>query len=80
MYLFGQVVEEHKLHNNFKYVFAQFRSAERELFLKWVEGFEGGDGQVIKEFQVTFNSTFWKMYLHACFREYGFERDWFTNS
>lgn len=76
MELFNPVVGEDKLHANFKAVMVRYRSAERSLLAKWVEGFEDRDGKLVKEFQTTFNSTFWEIYLYACFREYGFKQDW----
>ena len=76
MDFFSPIVERDKLHRNFLSVLAHFRAPERELFLKWAEGFVDRDRKIIKEFQTTFNSTFWEVYLHACFREYGFSQNW----
>lgn len=76
MDFFTPIVEEPKQNKNFKTVLAGFRAAERALFTAWAEGFEDRDGKIVKEFQTTFNSTFWEVYLHACFREYGFHQDW----
>ncbi|MDY4299403.1 hypothetical protein SO486_05255 [Pseudomonas salmasensis] len=80
MDFFTPIVEESKQNKNFKSVLAGFRAAERELFTMWAEGFEDRDGKVVKEFQTTFNSTFWEVYLHACFREYGFVQDWTSST
>lgn len=76
MDFFTPIVDESKQNKNFKSVLATFRAAERALFSAWSEGFEDRDGKIVKEFQTTFNSTFWEVYLHACFREYGFNQDW----
>ncbi|UVL10538.1 hypothetical protein LOY39_07535 [Pseudomonas rhodesiae] len=76
MDFFTPVVEEAKQNKNFKSVLAGFRAAERELFTEWAKGFEDRDGKIVKEFQTTFNSSFWEVYLHACFREYKFSQDW----
>lgn len=76
MDFFNPVVDESKQHKNFKSVLARFRAAERALFSKWAEGFIDRDKKILTEFQTTFNSSFWEVYLHACFKEYGFEQDW----
>lgn len=76
MDFFTPVVEESKQNKNFKSVLVGFRAAERELFTAWAKGFEDRDGKIVKEFQTTFNSSFWEVYLHACFQEYGFFQDW----
>lgn len=80
MDFFIPIVDELKQNKNFKSVLAAFRAAERALFSEWSEGFEDRDGKIVKEFQTTFNSTFWEVYLHACFREYGFCQDWASAS
>ncbi|NVZ66835.1 hypothetical protein HX867_32460 [Pseudomonas gingeri] len=73
---FNILFHEDRLHKNFKNVMVDFRSAERDLFNQWADGFEDRDGKLVKEFQTTFNSTFWEVYLYACFKEYGFTQDW----
>src|SRR5699024_11891260 len=35
--------------------------------------FQDRDNKFVKEFQTTFNSSFWELYLHACFNNLGFE-------
>jgi hypothetical protein len=47
-------------------------AAERRVISEWSEGFQDRDGKFCIEFQTTFNSSFWELYLHACFRELGF--------
>lgn len=34
----------------------------------WAEGFEDRDNKFSKQFQETFNSMFWELYLYQCFR------------
>lgn len=51
------------------------RYARNEL-LRWLDGFPNRDRKFIEEFQITFNSSFWEIYLHAVFCEYGFGFDW----
>lgn len=76
MRLFEPVVPEERLHPNFRFVLAPYRQPERDLLSAWAEGFVDRDGKLIHEFQTTFNSSFWEIYLHAVFRTYAFETDW----
>jgi len=74
--LFIPVVAPERFHPNFKNALLPGREGEREVVTAWLEGFKDRDGKLVTEFQTTFNSTFWEIYLHAVFREYGFEIDW----
>lgn len=76
MDLFAPIVEFSKLHQNFVFVLLPQRKAERDLFSKWAEGFVDRDGKIIEEFQTTFNSSFWEIYLNGLFNDYQFEIDW----
>lgn len=76
MDFFHPIVAQSKQHKNFKSVLVAFRAAERALFTEWAEGFVDRDKKILIEFQTTFNSSFWEVYLHACFKEYGFDQDW----
>jgi hypothetical protein len=72
MDLFTPLVSEERLHPNFR-VFTQPGFGERELEVinGWADGFIDRDGKFVKEFQTTFNSSFWELYLFACFKELG---------
>lgn len=76
MDFFQPIVEEPRRHKNFTSVLVPFRQTERDLFNEWARGFVDRDGKIVEEFQTTFNSSFWEIYLYALFREYGFEVDW----
>lgn len=76
MDFFQPVVKEAKWNKNFLSVLVPFREAECQLFNQWAEGFVDRDGKLVEEFQTTFNSTFWEVYLFACFKEYGLHIDW----
>lgn len=80
MDLFTPVIDDDRLHKNFTSILVPFRKAERELFESWCEGFVDRDGKLVKEFQTTFNSTFWEIYLYAVFKEYKFTVDWSHSS
>ena len=76
MDLFTPIVSEERLHHNFR-VLTQpnFGSSELEVIKSWADGFIDRDGKFVKEFQTTFNSSFWELYLFACFKELGCEVD-----
>jgi hypothetical protein len=76
MDLFTPKVSEKLLHRNFISVLIPRRKAERDLLQEWANGFVDRDGKIIQEFQTTFNSTFWEIYLYAAFKEYKFELNW----
>lgn len=74
MNLFDIVVSEDKLHQNFVMV-----SQDKDLVKvlnTWSIGFIDRDNKFVKEFQTTFNTAFWELYLHSCFRNLGFMIDY----
>jgi len=72
--LWEKVVDDDKLHRNFTVISSgDFNQAERELLSQWSEGFVDRDGKFVKEFQQTFDSSFWELYLHRAFLELGFQ-------
>lgn len=75
--LFKPVVPDEKQHSNFRVISTPgLYSNERDVLTSWADGFVDRDGKAVKEFQTTFNSTFWELYLHAAFRELGFLADY----
>jgi hypothetical protein len=76
MDLFTPVAEPHHQNPNFARVLIPSRAAQRAVVQSWSEGFPDRDNKFVYEFQTTFNSSFWELYLHAAFKEYGFEMDW----
>ncbi|WP_210532350.1 hypothetical protein [Pantoea ananatis] len=79
MDLFELKVSEENLHQNFKNILAPEKEIERTLFQSWAEGFFDRDKKFVKEFQTTFNSSFWEIYLFKVIKELGYSIDW-TNS
>ena len=76
MDLFTPVVSEEKLHTNFRFITqGNLCMPEIEVIKKWADGFIDRDNKFVKEFQTTFNSSFWELYLFACFKELGFSID-----
>lgn len=41
----------------------------------WAKGFEDRDGKFVKEFQTTFDSSFWELYLFAVLKHFGLKVD-----
>ncbi|MGN4542753.1 hypothetical protein [Bacillus cereus group sp. MYBK95-2] len=74
MELFNLEVKESRLHPNFKYV--EQDTDLRGVLNGWSLGFEDRDNKFVKEFQTTFNSSFWELYLHASFKNLGFKIDY----
>lgn len=74
--LFGKLNIKHDLHQKFLFLRDKpFLISQKKQLEKWFEGFEDRDNKIVKEFQTTFHSTFWEIYLHAVFKEIGFEID-----
>lgn len=76
MDLFTQIVPSEHLHPNFKAVQIMQREGERAVVQDWADGFPDRDGKFVEQFQRTFNSCFWEVYLHGLFKGYGFQMDW----
>lgn len=70
MDLFTPVVSEKRQHPHFRYLtLSNFGNPEIKIIKNWAEGFIDRDNKFVKEFQTTFNSSFWELYLYACFKE-----------
>jgi hypothetical protein len=76
MDLFRPIVEEQRFHPHFRALLDPLREADRTELLRWAEGFPDRDGKLVSEFQISFNSVFWEIYLYAAFRDYGFNFNW----
>lgn len=76
MNLFEPVVDESKFHKNFRSILNRSTALERSELQRWADGLPDRDGKFVREFQTSFNSCFWEIYLYALFREFGFEFDW----
>ena len=77
---FKIIVEKGDLHPNFKRVLVPHKEVERQEFLSWAKGMVDRDGKLVQEFQTTFNSTFWEVYLNGVFNYYNFDIDWSYSS
>jgi hypothetical protein len=69
--LFTPVVDVARQHVNFRQIVARGAKRELDVLNSWASGFVDRDGKFVHEFQTTFNSAFWELYLHAVLRELG---------
>lgn len=74
------IVDEDALHPYFKEVKNEPAYAKtHQIINEWGKGLLGRNGETtkfIKEFQTTFNSSYWELYLNKAFREFGYEIDY----
>ena len=77
MDLFTPVVPEERQHPNFRMPNSSpaLWPGGRAVLEDWAEGFRDRDGKFVKEFQTTYNSSFWELYLFAAFKELGCKAD-----
>lgn len=60
------------LHRKFKLLRDEpFLQQEREIIADWINGFSDRDRKIVKEFQTTFHSSLWEIYLFAVLKELG---------
>jgi len=67
--LFKIAIPETKLHPHFKAIIHESKKPIRNVLNNWAKGFIDRDKKFNKEFQKTFNSSFWELYLFKCFKE-----------
>jgi hypothetical protein len=69
MDLFTPIVPEEQQHPYFRFITQPgLCTPELEVIKGWAKGFIDRDGKFAKELQTTFNSSFWELYLFACFK------------
>lgn len=73
--LFALRVQEERLHPVFSMLLQTQYAPERAVLQQWAEGFVDRDGKFVEEFQTTFESGLWELYVHACLREFRFAID-----
>lgn len=79
MKLFDPVVAESKMHANFRSVVATGNGYNLDVLHDWARGFVDRDGKFVEEFQTTFNSSFWELYLFSVLKKYGMPVDFSKN-
>ncbi|MFZ3577886.1 hypothetical protein [Virgibacillus sp. DJP39] len=70
--LFNPMYSDNKLHPNYLYILKEELPFGRNLIKSWADGFLDRDNKFVKEFQTTFNSSFWELYLYAALKKMGF--------
>ena len=67
MDLLKPLYEQDRLHPHFRTISdgRPGRLYQREELQRWLDGFPDRDNKFVREFQTTFNSSFWEIYLHA---------------
>ena len=80
MDLFTPLVSEEAQHPNFRMIARYRNTFNCEVLNEWARGFKDRDGKFVKEFQTTFDSCFWELYLFAVMKHFELEVDFSINS
>jgi hypothetical protein len=75
MDLFTPVADQAKLHPNFRATLASSSASVRAVLTDWASDFVDRDGKFVYEFQTTYNSSFWELYLFAVLKHLGIKVD-----
>ena len=75
MQLFEPIVPESQQHANFRSLLRQQNPHTFDVLQDWARGFVDRDGKFVHEFQTTFNSSFWELYVYAVLKKYGLPVD-----
>ena len=75
MDLFTPVVSEEAQHPYFRSLWKQANGFNCDVLNEWARGFKERDGKFAKEFQTTFDSSFWELYLFAIIKQFQLEVD-----
>ena len=78
--LFQPLVSEEEQHSHFKYLLKKENYKLKDILIEWAIGFKDRDNKFIKEFQRTFNSSFWELYIYKCLRELSYQVDFEKSS
>lgn len=72
MDLFLPIVNESEMHPHFKKVYNNpVFKCQRDVLSSWATDFVDRDNKFVREFQTTFNSSFWELYLFQLFKQFG---------
>ncbi|WP_305846300.1 hypothetical protein [Photobacterium kishitanii] len=67
--LFNTIAEENNLNPNYRNLLSDEYKPVRDIITRWASGFEDRDNKFNHEFQTTFNSSFWEVYLYQCIKD-----------
>lgn len=73
--LFRSQVPPERQHMIFRRLMEDEYGPERSVLENWAQRFEDRDGKFVQEFQLTFESSFWELYLNAALRTWGLVPD-----
>lgn len=80
LFEFRNDIAQDTLHNKFKLLRNEpLLHLEREVITEWANGFSDRDGKLVKEFQTTFHSSLWEIYIFAVLKELGLNVDFSKN-
>ena len=69
MDLFTPIVDPSRFHPAFAYAKTLNNRYNEEVLEHWAEGLVDRDGKFVTEFQTTFDSSFWELYLNAVLKD-----------
>jgi hypothetical protein len=75
MRLFDPIVEDCRQHEHFRALLRIGNGFNLDVMNDWASGFVDRDGKFVEEFQTTFNSSFWELYLFAVIKKLGMQVD-----
>ena len=75
MDLFTPVVSEEAQHQNFRMIMRYPNPFNCGVLNEWARGFKDRDRKFVREFQTTFDSSFWELYLFAVMKHFHLEVD-----
>lgn len=70
MDLFKPIVPDARQYPIFKMMLSDQYGPERVVLQQWAEGFVDRDGKFVQEFQLSFESSLWELYLHAALKSW----------
>ncbi|MGR5114745.1 glycosaminoglycan attachment site [Photobacterium damselae] len=73
--LFTPIAKDEKQHPLFKMMLQEQFKPERDVLTSWAQGFKDRDGKFTYEFQTTFESSMWELYLYAFLKDLGAQTD-----
>ena len=78
--LFSLCVPQDRVHPVFAMLLQEQYEPERAVLQGWADGFIDRDGKFVQEFQTSFESGLWELYVYACLREWGLQIDMAHNA
>lgn len=69
------MITEERMHPHLRSILSTGNCYNMDVLQDWARDFVDRDGKFIEEFQTTFNSSFWELYLFAVLKKYGMRVD-----